>query len=647
MNTFFLRITSLIFLFSCSSWGESAEQIPPEVFGSIPDVQQLSLSPSGEKVVYLARLNKSVDSSAKGGVIVGVMDLKTNEISYPLRSDNESFFIRRVRWAGDESLLVSADFPDVRNGSPTMESRLLTVSIKSGKAKSILTNKFIRKLNWIPQIQDSVVDYLSDEPDSILLALRSESNFPTVYKININKRKPKVVQKSLKNIIKWMADQQGRVRIGIRRKDTTYTILERGVPEKKWRELFEFDAFSEDEVWPLGFGLDPNELYISAYHHGRQAIFKIDLTADPSKKELVLEDKQFDVDGKLIYSKKTREVIGSTYSAHDAYVFWEPEYQKIQRLINRTLPDTSNYIISMSDDEQKFIIYSTSDIDSGSYYFIDIKKKKFSRLAKAYPGLPPEKMSKKLPFSYVARDGLMIHGFLTLPKSYKKDVLLPTIVFPHGGPISYDGSGFDLWTQFFASRGYAVLQMNFRGSSGYGYDFMAAGLKGWGKAMQTDIEDGIKALVSKGIADKDKMCIVGASYGGYAALMGLIQTPDLYRCGISFAGVTDLSYMVRKSRFYTNHEVVKEQIGHNHKALKNVSPVNFAENIKAPVLLIHGEKDRVVRVQHSRKMFKKLLNKEKQVAYEELEGGDHYLSNNNNRMKTFKLIDEFLNAHLQ
>jgi len=175
---------------------------------------------------------------------------------------------------------------------------------------------------------------------------------------------------------------------------------------------------------------------------------------------------------------------------------------------------------------------------------------------------------------------------------------------------------------------------------------MKAGLQGWGKAMQDDVEDGVRALITDGLIDKDRVCIAGASYGGYAALMGAVKTPELYQCAISFAGVTDVKMLINRARNYRHHEIAEEQIGSKGRELKAVSPVNYSDKIQVPVLLIHGEKDRVVDKSHSRKMYKRLQKSGKQVEYIELENGTHYLQNNQNRLATFKAMDAFLSQHL-
>ncbi len=254
-------------------------------------------------------------------------------------------------------------------------------------------------------------------------------------------------------------------------------------------------------------------------------------------------------------------------------------------------------------------------------------------------------MSEHKRISYKARDGIEITGYLTLPKT--GEAPYPTIIHPHGGPGARDVDGFDYWTSFFAHRGYAVLRPNFRGSTGYGYEFSQSQMGGWGMAMQDDLEDGLNWLVEDGIANNDKVCIVGASYGGYAARMGIAKTPDLYKCAVSFSGVSSLKQLVSDSRKYVNSKWVKNQIGSDSDDLKMRSPYYQVENIKTPILVIHGEDDRVVDVKQSRMFADELEDEDKSFEYIELENGDHYLSIQRNRHAAFEAIDEFLKKHLQ
>jgi dipeptidyl aminopeptidase/acylaminoacyl peptidase len=246
--------------------------------------------------------------------------------------------------------------------------------------------------------------------------------------------------------------------------------------------------------------------------------------------------------------------------------------------------------------------------------------------------------------TYKARDGIEIEGYLTLPKNIEGPV--PAILHPHGGPGARDLSGFDYWTSFFTNRGYAVFRPNFRGSTGYGLEFAESQMQSWGLAMQDDLEDAALWLVKEGIAKKDKMCIVGASYGGYAAAMAAVKTPDLFQCAISFAGVTDLRQLVVRSRRYVNTKFVKKQIGSDTDDLKARSPYHNAEKIKIPMLIVHGEDDRIVDVSHSEKLAEELADLKRPVEFIELENGDHYLSIQRNRHQFFAAMDVFLKRHL-
>lgn len=392
----------------------------------------------------------------------------------------------------------------------------------------------------------------------------------------------------------------------------------------------------------MGFSQDPNELYINAYHNDRWAVFKVNLKDKDLKRELVLADDKYDISGYLLYSSDQKKVIGISGSEDGGTFFLDQELKQLQSKIDKAMPLTRNYIYSFSSDINKFIVYSTGPKESGTYYLGQLSPLKLEALAYRYKQLPPENLADMKRIEYKARDGLTIESFLTLPKG-KPAKNLPTLMFPHGGPHARDNDSFDYWAQFFANKGYAVLQMNFRGSYGQGLAHMTAGLKQWGKEMQTDIEDGAHYLIDQGISDPKSIAIVGASYGGYAALMGAIKTPDFYRCAISIAGVSDVFKLAIERRDPTDsYNVVDEQIGTGAKFLKDISPLNHAAEIKKPILLIHGENDRQVEIEHSIEMHKALVKEGKEVEFITLPLEDHYLTNEANRIATFKAMDKFL-----
>ena len=639
------RILPLLLLWLCNyTVANTAPQLPVEAFASIPDVSSVQLSPNGKKIASVVR----VDQAKLKGTVVSIQDIETGEKSIPLHTDNQKFVILSLQWANDNILLISAKFPANRYGTPTTETRLVKYDLTTKKTSSVLSRSVLDRLNWIPQHQGQIIDLMPDDPDNILLSLDGMGENvgeDSVLKVNLAQGKSSYTQNAKKKIISWITDRQHKVRISIYNDDTEYRIYEQAEQKSDSRLLWTFKAFSEDTVWPLGFDADPNILYVRAYHQGFEAIFKVNLTDPNLTKELVYANEATDVEGDLLYSQLKKKVIGISEGDGEEYTFWETEYVGLQNGLKAVLPDAHNYITQFSANERRYIVYSTSSTEPGTYYFGDRDEKTLYPIANRYGKLNSELLANTQHLTYEARDKLKIDAYLTVPKGLEAKQL-PTIIFPHGGPISYDSNGFDYWAQFFANRGYAVFRMNFRGSAGYGYEFMKAGLKSWGLEMQNDVEDGTRYLIAQGISDPKRICIAGASYGGYAALMGAAMTPDLYRCAISVAGVTDVAYLVKSSRRHTNYEVVKEQIGDDLDALYERSPISKADKINIPVLLLHGDKDRVVKVQHSREMYDELKSLNKPVEYIELENGDHYLSNNDNRLATFKALDKFLADNL-
>ncbi|MCL1091456.1 S9 family peptidase [Shewanella profunda] len=638
----------LAFLLLClplHTVANTVPQLPVEAFASIPDVSYVQLSPDGKKLASVVR----VEQTKLKGTVVSILDIDTGEKTYPLHTDNQKFVILSLQWANDNTLLIKAKFPANRYGTPTTETRLVKYDLTTKKTSSVLAPSVLERLNWIPQHQGQIIDLMPDDPDTILLSLDGmgeKVGQDSVLKVNLAQGRSSYIQNAKKNIISWITDRQHKVRISIYNDDTEFRIYEQPEQKSEARLLWTFKAFSEDIVWPLGFDADPNILFVRAYHKGFEAIFKVNLTDPKLTKELVYANEDTDVEGELLYSQLKQKVIGISEGDGEEYTFWDKEYAGLQNGLKAVLPDAHNYITQFSANERRYIVYSTSSTEPGTYYFGDRDAKALYPVANRYGQLTSDLLAQTQYLSYEARDKLKIDAYLTVPNGLEAKQL-PTIIFPHGGPISYDSNDFDYWAQFFANRGYAVFRMNFRGSAGYGYEFMKAGLKNWGLEMQNDVEDGTRYLIDQGISDPKRICIVGASYGGYAALMGAAMAPDLYRCAVSVAGVTDVAYLVKSSRRSTNYEVVKEQVGSDFDALYDRSPISKASKITVPVLLLHGDKDRVVRVQHSREMYDELKSLKKPVEYIELENGDHHLSNNDHRLTTFKALDRFLADNLK
>ncbi|WP_019675452.1 alpha/beta hydrolase family protein [Arsukibacterium perlucidum] len=633
-----LSFTLMCVALTC--WSALAKELPVEAFASAPAIDKLKLSPDGTKLSMI----QTIDTDKEQLVLVKLFDLTTGEQRFLVKADSRDLTIFSVIWANNKQLLMRAAYATHRYGTPVSETRLMVIDVETGKNKSIVSGQLQRRLVRIPQFQSNIVALMPEDEHNFLLALDgfSHESGTSVVKVNLNGERYSIVAHGRKGIFDWVADRQHRPRIALFRDDTRYEIKEKLADSTEFRTLWQFERFSEQEVWPIGFDSDPNVLFVSTYHEGRLAIFSADLSKETPVLTLVKADPDYDVPANIHYSWQQNKIVafGGDYV--------DNAYQLFQKSLDAAIPDADNHIVSTSHDQNRYIVKSSSATRAGSYLLGDRKEKSMTFLVDKFSQLAPELMVAKQKISYQARDDLNIEGFLTTPLGYQQgsSATLPTIIFPHGGPISFDDDGFDYWTQFFANRGFAVLQMNFRGSHGYGFDFMQMGLQGWGLQMQDDVEDGTRWLIQQGVADPKRICIVGASYGGYAALMGAVKTPELYQCVVSFAGVTDLEDLVKSYRRFTNYEVVKKQLGDDFDLLEQRSPLTHAEKIQVPVLLLHGTKDRSVPFKQSTAMYRALRSHDKDVQYIELEDGDHYLSTNSHRLETFRAMDSFLKKHL-
>ena len=613
-----------------------SEKIPPvESFSRLPLVEDVRLSPNGKHLAYVMNI--------KDIAVLTTQTIGVNEHVPILRFDHE-MRLTWFRWANDERILLGGTFPASRDGIDTMESRLVSIA-RDGSGLRVLMRPPVTTRH-LSQTQDNVVNLLPDDPKHVLVALdRDKPNFPGVYRIDVATGKSATVLAARHPVRDWMTDQQDRVRIAIGLENGVEWVKFLDLERDKWVKLWRYELINEPPISVMGFDLDPNILYVRALHEGTFSVFKIKLSDPARAMELVSHDPNHDIEGSLIYSRATRDVIGIHHRGEDNRIeYWNENFGKLQDALDAGLPDTVNVLTDFSRDERRYIAFAISDAKPGVYYFGSRETGKLHVFGETYPELAEFELSGKEAVKYEARDGLTIEGYLTRPWGDPPRPW-PTVILPHGGPSARDYADFDYWTEFLASRGYAVLQMNFRGSSGYGWKFMSAGYKAFGRQMQDDITDGTHWAVEQGLTDPERVCIAGGSYGGYAALWAAVKTPELFRCAISVNGVSDWAMMLTRSRFYVQSDVVEEMLG-ARSGLKEVSPLKRASEIRIPVLILHGEDDRVVPVKQSRKMAKALGRLGKEHRYIELEDGDHHLSDFRNRTITLGAIESFLAEHL-
>ncbi|MDN4503577.1 S9 family peptidase [Alteromonadaceae bacterium BrNp21-10] len=641
IRTFMPRFITTLYLLLCI-FSSYAELLPVDAFGKLPNAQSVKLSPNGKQIAFI----RNVDGSS----LIGVTDLIVAKTNYILKTDNEKFKIGWFVWANDNLLLVSSDYPVFSHGAAYTESRLLKLNPKGedGTLSPVIAPKigtYNQKKEHIAQFQNNIIDMMPEDPDHIMMAVDFDiPTKPSVYLVDLSKKTTRSLVLSGKaNVNGWLTDQQHRVRLGFGRDDTKIFYRLFDLASESWRTIWEYEIFDAPDITPLGFGLDPNILYIIADHEGRYALFKVDVSKPELPRELVISDEKHDIEGPLIYSNITHDIVGVHHTGSEGgKIFFDKSYTEFQDKLNKALPNSFNNVVSYSANERKYILYNSSSTTPGAYFVGDKDQKTMDFLLEEYPMLFEKPLSGKQKVTYKARDGLKIEGYLTRAQGGIKQNS-PAIILPHGGPLARDYANFDWLAEFFANRGYTVLQPNFRGSSGYGFAFEMKAIQNYGGTMQDDLQDAANWLSENYPIDKNKICIVGASYGGYAALMAAATQQETFKCAASFAGMADLELSLRKLMNFTNYKVAKKQFGDD---LEGKSPINLAKNITIPVLLLHGDKDRVVSVEQSRKMESELRSYEKDVTYIEFENGNHHLEIEAHRLATLRALEGFLHKHI-
>jgi dipeptidyl aminopeptidase/acylaminoacyl peptidase len=411
-----------------------------------------------------------------------------------------------------------------------------------------------------------------------------------------------------------------------------------------WRKLAEHSTMNSPFYVT---GVDPDGLLVSASVNGRNGLFRYNL-ADNKIGAPVVETADPSGTGGLVFDSQTHKLIGVQVHSEPPRTQWlDPRYAALQEGLDRAVPGMVNLITPGADAMSPRLVFAYSSTDPGRYLRYDPATRKLVPLLTRMPWIDPKQMSEKLVFDYTARDGLPIPSYLTLPKGRPVN-RLPLIVLPHGGPIARDEWDFDPQVQFLASRGYAVLQPQFRGSGGFGITHLRKGFRQWGLHMQDDISDGVANLVRQGAVDPARVCIMGASYGGYAAAMGLVKDPQQYRCGVNLLGVTDLGYLFTMGRWEGNREAEynsKITIGDPDKMREQfiaTSPARQAASIRAPLFMAYGEHDTRVPLRHGEDLRDALKQNGKVYEWMTFPDEEHGFMIEANRFKLYHAIDDFL-----
>jgi dipeptidyl aminopeptidase/acylaminoacyl peptidase len=393
-----------------------------------------------------------------------------------------------------------------------------------------------------------------------------------------------------------------------------------------------------------------NLIATSNLNRDKQALVRLDAT-NGDELEVIYQHPDYDVSG-VNYSRKRKVLTSANYTSWKREkAFLDDQTEQLYKRLKSELGDKEIVITDHDRSEQKFVIRTYSDRSMGGYYLYNKTTDKLRKLAEVYSDIKPENMAKMKPIKYQSRDGLTIHGYLTLPPDRDTAKNLPVIVMPHGGPWTRDRWGFNSQVQFLASRGYAVFQMNYRGSTGYGRKFWEAGFKEWGQKMQDDITDGAKWLIKEGIADSNRIGIYGASYGGYATLAGVTYTPDLYTCAVDYVGVSNIFTFMETIPAYWDplKDMLHEMIGHPQEdslMLARYSPALNVEKIKTPLFIAQGALDPRVDKNESDQIVKALRDRGVDVPYMVKEDEGHGFRNEENRFEFYKAMIGFFKEHM-
>lgn len=619
--------------------------LPLEAYGALPEISMVEVSPDGSRIGYrLAKGNQEVYViyDLKAGKKVAGVDVSAirptsaqfvNDDWVVLRTvDNTRFYRFRGRY--DVSAAYSLHIPE-------------------NKVRQLLSpgDGIFEGQTNVGQI----VGYSNDGVFAYMPAWEKQGEYSklrgpySLMKVKMSgNRTPRPATRGIVDAIDYFIfndDVLARERFD--NKANLHIVDAR--KEGEWQEIYR----EETEIPTRSFeGLTAdlkNLVMVAQNTKGRWGYFTMALSdGKVSGPFFEVEDK----DVAHVIKDKNRIVHGVQYSGFQpGYAFFDDKIQKVIDKIASELPDYSATLESFSPDWQHLVFYLEGIDSPGDYYLYS--KGKFSFIASSRPDIPTDKIHQVFQTEIKARDGLRIPTLLTLPAVAElKD--LPAIMLPHGGPESYDRIGFDWLAQYFASRGYLVMQPQFRGSEGFGAEFTLKGRGEWGLKMQDDLTDTVKTLMKSGYVDPERVCIVGISYGGYAALAGAAFTPDVYQCAIAINGVSDIERMLRDERYkhgkdhwvvaYWQKLISEGQVDEQH--VKRISPINHIDKIKIPVLLIHGTHDEVVPDHQSEHMFDEMVDQKANVQYLELEQADHSLSKAEHRMAALKAIDAFLSRHL-
>ena len=613
--------------------------IDREVIFGDPEIAGAQISPDGEYISFLKQY--------KGYLNIWVKERKEDfDEARPITADT----VRSVRgytWTHDGKYIM---YVQDKGGNENFHLYAVDPHAELGAGEDVPE---ARDLTPIEGIRAFIYSLPKDDPDLMYIGLNDrDERYHDLYKISIATGERELVRQNDEGYSAWFFDRQGNLRLATRETADGGTEIFR-IDGDDFVSIY--SGTVDETVSPMRFHMDGKRFSLITNKGEEHDLTRLVLF-DPVSLEQELVDK--DPDGRVdfggaIFTEETEELIATYYVGDRLRVYfhdeeWKKDYDKLKK----KLPEGDIYMGSATADDRYILVSVTSDTDPGATYLFDRKKGKVDFLYRPRPKLPVDRLAPMKAVRYLARDGLMISAYLTVPKGVEaKD--LAVVVMPHGGPWARDFWGYDPYAQFLANRGYAVFQPNFRGSTGYGKAFMNAAKGEWGDKMQDDITDGVKYLVEKGIAHPEKVAIFGGSYGGYATLAGLAFTPDLYAAGVDYVGVSNLLTFLNSIPAYweTARKFLNEHVGDPNdpedvERLTRQSPLFKANEIKAPLLVIQGANDPRVKKAESDQIVVAMRDLGRDVEYIIAADEGHGFLGEMNRLAFTVAMEKFLAKHL-
>ena len=629
---------------------------PATLFGARSRIEQIDLSPDARRVVYLT-------PGPGANTMVVMQELGATEARVILRTDGDPERVQWCNFVSDDRLVCRVTLLQRRGNFLIPFFRLLSIDANGGDPKLLGERESFFDA-YIRQFDGSIIDWRPGEDGTVLM---SRSYVPEagrigtrmvrtteglgVDRVDVRTLRSASVVRANPNAVQFISDGRGNVRImatqamrgATGQVSSRLDYFYRTGAEGEWRDFSHFDALTEQGMYPVAVDPVLNAAYALKKLNGRFALYRVALDGSMNT-ELAYANEQVDVDG-VVRASRGGKVIGVTFAdERRRIVYFDSAYANLARSLGRAVPNLPLIdFVEESDDGNRLLIHAGSDSDPGRYFLFDRAARNLNEIALVRPELEHVRLASVRPVTYPASDGTSIPAYLTLPPG-SDGRNLPAIVLPHGGPSSRDEWGFDWLPQYFAHLGYAVLQPNYRGSAGYGEQWLQQnGFRSWRTSIG-DITAGAHWLVQQGIADQGRLAIVGWSYGGYAALQSGVTEPGLFRAIVAIAPVTDLQQVKEDARIFSNARNVAEYIGEGPHVAEG-SPLRRASTIAAPVLLFHGDRDLNVLVGHSRRMNDALRSAGKRSELVVFPGLEHDLADGDARRQMLERIRTFLAAN--